>query len=81
MDVNYLAQAIRTVDGNHDMSAGALAEALAPFIKIATETDAKNSARYRWLRDVASTEMAERVLDLWTQDETDAAIDAAMEAE
>lgn len=31
-DVDALAQEIRRVDGNHDLGAGALAEALTPFI-------------------------------------------------
>jgi len=30
--IDYLAQEIRRVDGNHDLGAGALAEALWPYI-------------------------------------------------
>lgn len=32
VDINELSQEIRRVDGNHSLDAGALAEALAPFI-------------------------------------------------
>lgn len=33
LDIDALAQEIRRVDGNHDLGAGALAEALMPFLK------------------------------------------------
>lgn len=36
MSVDDLAQAIRVVDGNHSLGAGALAEALMPFIRTAS---------------------------------------------
>lgn len=38
IDINGLAQEIRRVDGNHSLGAGALAEALLPFISKAIST-------------------------------------------
>ncbi|MCV9964322.1 hypothetical protein OIU34_20760 [Pararhizobium sp. BT-229] len=38
LDVDALAQEIRRVDGNHSLGAGALAEALMPFLQKATSS-------------------------------------------
>lgn len=54
IDVDVLAQEIRRVDGNHDKGAGALAEALMPFLSAALQSAADTPAPqptpvgYRW---------------------------------
>jgi hypothetical protein len=50
IDVDALAQEIRRVDGNHDKGAGALAEALMPFLTAALQSAAE-APPPTWERD------------------------------
>lgn len=60
LTVDALAQEIRRVNGDHSLGAGALAEALMPFIQSAlqhsckeTSQDREDALRYRYLRNEA----------------------------
>jgi hypothetical protein len=48
MLVDELAQEIRRVDGNHDLGAGALAEALMPWIQSLVEDRAERAYNSGW---------------------------------
>lgn len=62
VDVNDLAQEIRRVDGSHSLGAGALAEALLPFIRSALTDDKSEAAEERIRQDEreACARIAER---------------------
>ena len=57
VDVDALAQEIRRVDGNHSLGAGALAEALMPFITRARDW-AELSGRNERRADLAESRLA-----------------------
>jgi hypothetical protein len=62
INVDALAQEIRRVDGNHDLGAGALAEALMPFILSA----AGNAEPVAW---IANCCVCSRVVDTREENE------------
>lgn len=56
LNIDALAAEIRRVDGNHDLGAGALAEALLPFIQQANSAFSLNASRYEFLRKIPALE-------------------------
>lgn len=79
MTADELAQEIRRVDGKHSMGAGALAEALMPFLRRSSGQDREDAQRYRAFFDAGLpvTFLGEDYRD---KSSLDAAIDAARAA-
>jgi hypothetical protein len=58
INVDALAQEIRRVDGNHSLGAGALAEALMPFLTAAHPSQQEDGARKAEIFDWLETELS-----------------------